>query len=156
MDKVIATILLIIAAVVGVGLVVNISLPAISRSSSAILSGAGKIDERIQTQISIIHATGDAIDNTKAHIWVMNIGAARITALDNCAIHFGREGIVTDFVYDAEGDDPPCWSYEPSGDWELMDTVKFTINNDAALSGTYLFKIATPNGVPDEHYFSIS
>lgn len=156
MDKVIATMLLIIAAVVGVGLVVNATLPAISRSTGAILGGAGKVDERIKTQINIVHATRDIV-NTKALVWVKNVGASRITAIENSDIIFGKEGLFSRLAYDATGASAPSWKYdvESGGEWEPEKTVKFTINYGSALSGTYFFKVVTPNGVSDEDYFSM-
>lgn len=158
MDKVIATILLIIAAVVGVGLVVGATLPAINRSTGAMLSGAGKVDERIKTQVSIAHATRHPTENTKALIWVKNVGASRITAIENSDIYFGQQGNFSRITYDATGASSPSWKYDVEGGGEWTPdgkTVKFTINYGSALSGTYFFKVVTPNGVSAEDYFSM-
>lgn len=122
MDKVIATILLIIAAVIGVGLVVNATIPAIHRSSGALLSGAGKVDERIKTDITIVnfapeldaegkwkntYGNGDA--NFDIFIWVTNSGTSRITAIDTCDIWFGREGSISRITYG--GVELPRWTH---------------------------------------------
>lgn len=155
MDKVIATALLIIAAVVGVGLVVNAALPAISRSSGAVLGGADKVDDRIKTQISIVHDTYDSA-NDDVIIWVKNVGASRISAIENSDLFFGQEA---SFARITQGAGVGEWSYavEGGGEWLPESTVKFTINYDGApAAGTYFFKIVTPNGVSDEGYLSIA
>lgn len=156
MDKVIATALLLIAAVVGVGLVVNAALPAISRSSGAMLSSASNVDDRIKTQISIVHDYYDS-DAEDVHVWVKNVGTSRITALENCDIFFGPE---TNYSRISYGTDVGEWSYEGADEWEIQGTKKFTINYDTGgggppPSGTCFFKIVTPNGISDEDYLSI-
>ena len=59
MDKVMATILLIIAAVIGVILVVNVTYPAIGRSSGALVAASQQLNERIKNDISIILSTSE-------------------------------------------------------------------------------------------------
>ena len=157
MDKVIATALLIIAAVIAVGLIVNAALPAIQRSTSAVLSGADRVDERIKTQISIVHGAYDSTE-FDVYIWVKNVGASSIDAIENCDLYFGPQG---DFSYinyggGAPGDGEWIYSVEDGTEWTPESTVKFTINRDAELApGTYYIKIITPNGVSAEDYIDI-
>lgn len=157
MDKVVASMLLIVAAVVAVGLVVNATLPAIDRGTGAMISGAGKVDERIKTQVRIIHDTRHATDNTKALIWVKNVGASRITAIERSDIFFGPEGNFSRIPYDATETISPSWKYdvEDGGEWEPTKTVRITIRYGAVLSGAYFFRITTPIGVSAEDFFSM-
>jgi hypothetical protein len=59
MDKVLSTILLVVAAVVCVVLVINAVYPAITSSSGALSSVSASMNERIKSQIKIINATGE-------------------------------------------------------------------------------------------------
>ncbi len=153
-DKVITTVLLTIAGVVAAMLFFGAVVPAIGRGSGAVVSVAGRIDERIKTQINILHEAYDS-DTYDVFIWVKNVGASRITAVEDCDIFFGPEGDYSRIPYNT-GD--PHWDYavEGGGEWKPGRTVKFTIDYSSALaSGTYFVKIATPNGVSDEDYFSV-
>lgn len=178
MDKIIATALLIIAAVVGVGLVVNATLPAIGRSSGAMISGADKVNDRIKTQISIVHFApeldqggdwkntyGNADGNFDVFFWVKNVGAANISAIETSDVYFGAEGSVARINYGGAG--LPRWSYSIEGGgaaWGPTTTVKFTIIYSTPgaspasplAAGNYYLKITTPNGIPDEYNYIVS
>ncbi len=156
------------------GLVVNATLPAIYRGSGAMLGGAEKVGERIKTDISIVqfapeldadgnweNAYGNGDANFDIFIWVKNVGASRIIAIDNCDIWFGKEGSISRITYG--GADFPRWSYEVEGggEWEPASTVKFTITYSLGVlspltSGSYRFKISTPNGIWKEYSYSVS
>ena len=57
MDKVLSTILLIIASLVCVVLAINVIYPATSISSSALSSISVQMGDRIKSQTAIVHAT---------------------------------------------------------------------------------------------------
>ena len=75
MDKVIVTLLLIIAGVVCSVVIMNAVLPAITGSTGAITDTASKISDRIKSQITIIEVSSDDAD---FYAWVKNIGSSRI------------------------------------------------------------------------------
>jgi len=170
MDKVISSILLIIASVVGVGLVINSTLPAISRASDAMSSSSAQVDTRIKTQIEIIHTVGELDGNGvwqdtnndgyfNVFIWVKNVGVARITEEEECDIFLGPEGDFSRIPYTGDaGGSYPQWNYQVENDteWRPGATVKFTISYSSALStGSYFTKVITPSGIVDEDYFSM-
>jgi archaellum component FlaG (FlaF/FlaG flagellin family) len=169
-DKVISSILLIIAAVVGVGLVLNSALPAISRASGAMSSSSDKVDTRIKTQIEIIHTVGELDENGvwqdtnldgyfNIFIWVKNVGATRITGEEECDIFLGEEGDFARIPYTGDaGLSYPQWDFQIENDteWRPGATVKFTVSYSSSLStGSYFTKVTTPNGIVDEDYFSM-
>jgi hypothetical protein len=150
-------------------LVFNAVYPAVNRSSSALVGAAAKIDDRIKSQIKIIHATGEldsggswqdtnSDGDFDAFVWVKNVGDSRILDLGQSDVFFGQEGDFSRIPYvDDAGGSFPYWDgqLENDSEWGPSATLKVTIHFSTTLSsGTYLVKMAIPNGVSDEHYFS--
>ena len=165
----ITTALLIIASVVASVIVVNSTFPAIVRSSGAIVRSSEAMDQRIETQISIVHATSeldsdgvwqdtDSDTYFDVWVWVKNVGPARIIGEDQMDVFIGKNGSLEriNYVDYAEGA-YPNWTYtlENGTEWTNTVTLKITIHYSAALTtGTYVVKLITPSGAYDEHYFS--
>ena len=169
MDETITSALLIIAAVVAAVLVVNATYPAIVRSSNAIVGISQRVDQRIETQVSAVYATGeldsagtwqDADSDTyfDVTVWVKNVGSSRILGTDQMDIFFGKAGDFSRIPYvDDAGGSFPSWSYliENGTEWTNTVTVKISIHYQSPLaSDTYLVKLITPSGAYDERYFS--
>ena len=112
MDKVITTTFLIIVSVVCAVLVFNAVYPAVIRSSDAMTSMTIRVDDRLKSQIEIIHATGSG---SNAFIWVKNVGSLRIIAIQSCDVFFGPEGNFARILHDDETEDLPYWEYEVEG-----------------------------------------
>ncbi len=170
MDKAITTILLTIAGVVSVMVIMNSIYPALGRSTSAVIDAAGTAGERIRSQLSIIHAAGEldtsgAWDDTNADgnfdvfIWVKNVGASRVVAIEQLDLFFGPEGDFKRYPFiDDVGGSFPHWTYQIENDteWGPKSTLRINLNFAAPLSqGTYLDKVVIPVGVSDEHFFSM-
>lgn len=167
MDKVISTMLLIIASVVGVGLVLSSALPAIGRAGGALSSSTDRVDTRIKSQVQIIHTVGELDGDGvwqdinsdgyfNVFVWVKNVGDSRITAVEECDIFFGQVGDFSRIPYG--GGSYPQWDYqvENGTEWQPGVTVKFTISYSSALSsGSYFIKVTIPCGIVDEDYFSM-
>ena len=151
MDKIMVTILLIVAGIVCSIVVLNAVYPAITGSSSAIVEAANKIDDRIKSNISIIEMTHSGSDT---YIWIKNTGIARIDGINTSDVFFGEEGNFDRIPYG--GPTAPYWEYEIENDerWNQSATLKITIHSDAAISGSYFFKIVIPNGLSDDRYYS--
>ena len=156
MDKAIVTILLLVAGVVCSLVVFNAVYPAINRGSAAIITMSSNIDDRIKSQIETVQVSGQTT-SSNVYVWVKNVGASRIVAIDRCDVFFALEGTFSRIPYG--GGSPPYWDYVIEGDdteWGPTATVKITIHlSSAPESGTYLVKVVIPNGVSDEHQFSI-
>jgi len=97
MDKVLSTVLLIVAAVVCVTLVINAVYPAIMSSTGAIGSASARMNERMRSQIEIIHAAGELDEDgvwqdTNSNnyfdlfVWVKNIGAEPVVDVERCDV----------------------------------------------------------------------
>ena len=161
MDKVITTTFLIIVSVICATLVFNAVYPAIVESSDAMNMMKGRVDDRLKSQIEIIHATGST-EESNAFVWVKNVGSLSIKAVESCDVIFGPE---SDFERIPHYDEPgrtgdPWWTYEVSGDdpyWYPTATLQITVTyGDLLPEGMYFVKVVIPNGVSDEDYFSAS
>jgi archaellum component FlaG (FlaF/FlaG flagellin family) len=168
LDKTITTVLLIIAGVVCSVFLFNSVYPMISRSSAAMVSMTDKIDDRMKTQINIVHAasTTNPPGGRTIFIWVKNIGSSRIVDMANSDIFLGLEGNFVRVQYEKNSDGSPAslpnWSFEIENDpgntteWKIGETLKMTVTYDVDPgTGTYFVKVIMPNGVEDEYYFSM-
>jgi len=156
LDKTIITALLIIAGVVSAVLLYNAVYPAIIQSSDALTGRQRRIDERLSSQIEIIHAVPWGVSDVKTvYVWVKNVGSSRVAAIESCDVFFGPEGNFSRIPYSA-GD--PHWTYQVENDtrWNPTVTLKITIDyaGETLTGGRYFVKVVLPNGVSDEYYFS--
>jgi hypothetical protein len=151
MDKIMVTLLLIVAGIVCSIVVLNAVYPAITGSSSAIIEAANKIDDRIKSNITIIEMTHEGSD---AYIWVKNTGVSRIDGISNSDVFFGIEGNFDRIPYG--GAITPYWEYEIENDerWNQSSTLKITVHASEPISGDYFFKVVIPNGLSDYKYYS--
>ena len=158
MDKAITTALLIVAGVICMIFVFNSVYPMINRSSSAMVSMADTIDERMKSRINIVHAANTA-NRTTVYLWVKNVGTSRIVSVDETDVFFGQEDDFSRIPYvDDAGGTYPRWTYtlENDTEWLTSATLKITItySSDPG-AGTYFAKVVIPNGISDEYFFSM-
>jgi archaellum component FlaF (FlaF/FlaG flagellin family) len=158
LDKTITTALLIIAGIVCSIFLFNSVYPMINRSSSAMVSMTEKIDDRMQSDVDVVHATSSASRQT-VYIWVKNVGSSRIVNVEESDIFLGPEGNFVRIPHvDYAGGALPSWDYEIENDteWGNGATIKVTVNfGSAQNTGTYFIKVVIPNGVSTEYYFSM-
>jgi archaellum component FlaF (FlaF/FlaG flagellin family) len=76
LDKTITTVLLIIAGVVCSVFLFNTVYPMINRSSAAMVSMSEKIDDRMKSQVDIVHAAASS-DKKTIYVWIKNVGSCR-------------------------------------------------------------------------------
>ena len=167
--------LLTIAGVIAAIAIMNAIYPAVTRSSSALTAASSTVDERIKTNIEIVHVVGELsststwVDTNSNNLfdffaWVKNVGDARVVAVDETDVFFGQPGGIERIPYtDDAGSSYPQWSYsiENGSDWSRAATIKLVVSFDDGCpscskpTGTYFIKVVTPNGVSNEHYFSM-
>lgn len=170
MDKVLSTVLLVVAAVVTVVLVINAVYPAIGLSNSALTSASAKAADMVKSRVNIIHATGELDSggtwqdtNSDGYfnifIWVKNTGTVTIEDMKSGDVFIGSPGSwmrVPHTEYASGG--YPNWSYvvENSSDWRQASTIQIKVDYASALpSGSYRVKIIIPNGISAEYDFSM-
>jgi archaellum component FlaG (FlaF/FlaG flagellin family) len=150
--------MLTIAAIVAIVAVANAVLPSVSRTSGALISASNTVEDRIASQIEIVHATGQDGD-PDADIWVKNTGAATIAGLERVDVFFGPDGDFQRIPQGTAGCTAPCWEYEVenSTTWEPTATLHITVHasTDLAAGTTYYVKIVTPLGIVDAKYFTV-
>ena len=150
--------MLTIAAIVSVVAVTNAVLPSVGRTTGALISTSSVVQDRIASQIEIVHATGQD-GNPDADVWVKNIGAATVDPVDRIDVFFGPSGDFQRIPYGGSGCTAPCWEYtiENATDFEPTATLEIIVHDTANLTAgqTYYVKVVTPNGVDDSKYFTI-
>lgn len=170
MDKTLTTTFMIIVSMITAVMVFNAVLPAVARSRDAMVSVRSRLDERIKSKITVIHATGELDQdglwqdtngngNFDVMLWVKNIGAVRVPAVNSLDLFFGPEGNFVRIPYkdDAAGSFPYWeWTLENDTKWNPSATLKITIRFTTTLSSDrYFLKVVLPNGVSTAYYFSM-
>ncbi len=152
---------MIVAGIVCSIFLFNSVYPMINRSSAAMVSMTDKIDERMKTQIDIVHAA-NTTDRKTVYIWIKNVGSTRIVDIENSDIFLGPEGNFVRIPHSSTASGTyPQWDYiiENGTEWGIGSTVKVTVSYDPSGpspdSRTYFIKIIIPNGIGSEYYFSM-
>ena len=122
MDKVLATTLLTMGAVVAAIMVVNTILPALGRSGSSVVSSSGAAASRLKTDVKVIHVSTDTT-STPAYIYVYvkNVGANNVLAIDQSDVFLETSttfdrlthtqvGLTTDCATKPESTDGQGWT----------------------------------------------
>lgn len=150
--------MLTIAAIVSIVAVINAVLPSVSRTSGALVSASGVVQDRISSQIDVIHATGQD-GNPAAQVWVKNIGASSIEPMSRVDVFFGPNDNFQRIPQGTAGCTAPCWEYafENSTLWDATATLHITVHAAANLATgtTYYIKVVTPNGIADSKFFTV-
>jgi archaellum component FlaG (FlaF/FlaG flagellin family) len=171
MDKVLSTILLMVAAVVCVTLVINAVYPAITSSTGALGSASARMNERIRSQVEIINAAGeldgdgdwqDTNSNSyfDVFVWMKNIGFESVVDVEHCDVFLSGNQTIWAWIPHADSADGtfPQWDYgiENGSEWSTATTLRIDISYESPLSsGEYDIRVLIPNGVSDDYFFSM-
>jgi hypothetical protein len=151
-------------------MVFNMVYPAVVRSGDSLVNMRTRIDDRLKSQVSIVHVTGEYGANGNwsdtngdgrfnAFVWVKNIGSTRISAVERMDLFFGPQGNFTHIPYvDQAGGSYPYWDWAVENDslWEPTATGRITIHySSSPARGRYFVKVVIPSGVADEMYFGL-
>ncbi len=117
--------------------------------------------EQLLTKVKIILATNTT--DTNVAIWVKNIGVNPIGFVDKVDVYFGQISQIQRIPYDADVAQPNLtWQYWNATDpdiptpvWQKMETFALNVTANLVKGATYHVTVSTPNGVTDEHIFSI-
>lgn len=139
--------------------VINAVLPAVSRTTGSLLASSDVVQDRIASQIEIVHATGEN-GNPDATVWVKNVGAARIAPIDRIDLFFGPTGEFQRVPFGTDSScAAPCWypTLENATEWTQTATLRISVKTtDNLTTGTtYYVKVVTPNGTLDSKYLTV-
>lgn len=139
--------------------VINAVLPAVSKTTGSLLASSDVVQDRIASQIEIVHAAGED-GNPDATIWVKNVGAAKIAPIDRIDLFFGPTGDFQRVPYGADSScSAPCWypTLENATEWTQTATLRVSVKTtDNLTTGTtYYVKVVTPNGTLDSKYLTV-
>lgn len=145
--------LLIVAGIVAASVLAGAVINKIGAFDSSFTMAANNQKNILLTKIKIIYATNSEDD--KADVWIKNIGASPVTNPETMDVFFGQIGQVQRIPYDTGT--TPTWNFtEPIDIWKKQETVEIEIFNDSTFpSNAYSVTVIAPNGVEDEHVFSI-
>ena len=108
--------------------VTNAVLPSVGRTTGALDLDIERGQDRIASQIEIVHATGQNA-NPDAEVWVKNIGASTITRSTAWTSSSGRAATSSASRTASAGCIAPCWEYsvenattfEPTATLQIID-----------------------------------
>jgi flagellar protein FlaG len=166
-DKVITSMMLIIASIVALIFVVNAILPTIQRTSNDIAVAGDVVGARLRSDVRIVEASG-VVDSDSVDVWVKNVGASTISSLDKIDVFFGPTDNFQRVAYDSAdtcpNPDPPpraqsCWQYvlENDTEWGPSATLGITIYLPSNLTAAtdYVVTVVLPNGITASKVFTL-
>jgi len=110
------------------------------------------------TKVKIILATNTT--NSHVTVWVKNVGVNPISSLGSMDVYFGQIDQIQRIQYDQATDViDGRWRFSPAAPtpvWQIMNTTAINITDSTIQKDvTYHVTVSTPNGVTDEHFFSL-
>ena len=152
--------ILIIASVVIATSIAGVVMSQVGVFESTFTATSESQKDIMLTKVKIVYATNTTDNNVS--IWVKNIGINPITDVDKLDVYYGEIDQVYNMAYDEGCLPSSClddrWDYDikPDPVWQIMDTFSLNITDDDLQKDvTYVVSVTTPNGVTDEHIFSL-
>ena len=160
MERAISAGLFLIAGVAAAMALINAVIPAVGKSSSALLVANAAASDRLRTDIEIVFASGNTTSN-EIIFWVKSVGSETIPAIKESDVFLTTPTTVGRIPHwDGTGGAPPdYWDYviENGTKWSQAITVKVTLHMVTAgvSAGIHELRMAVHNGVNAEKEFSI-
>ncbi len=159
MDKVLVTVLLVVAGIVSASIVVNTVVPAAQRVGGDVMSISSAVSDRIRTDARIIETAAVAGSST-VQVWIKNVGTATVPNPERMDVFFGPMGKFARIAPCSQtGNTPPCWSLAIENDtrWAPFATARLTIELSSALDSgyDYIVTVVLPSGLPISNTFSL-
>jgi archaellum component FlaG (FlaF/FlaG flagellin family) len=166
--------MLTIAGVAAAGAILNAVIPMVSRSSGAVSAAGAKVDDRLKTDLEVVHVVGeldssgvfqdtDGDGKFDIFVWVKNVGSTRVAAIEQSDVFLGKTGQFVRIPHETEVQAGvyPRWGHSIEGDsegtvWEPQETLKVSVTyNSTQSQGYYDVKVVAPIGVSDDYFFSM-
>lgn len=157
MEKTITTALLVIASIVATVALINAVIPAVGKSSGALLTANSDASDRIKTDIDIVFASGNTTGD-RITFWVKNVGSKTIKAIKESDIFLTTPSAITRVPHTGSASQDPRWDYVIEGgatSWGQAVTLKVTLYMDTGSTGLHKVTIAVYNAVQAEKEFSV-
>ena len=156
MEKAITTSLLVIAGIVATLALINAVIPAVGKSSGALLTANSDAADRIKTDVDIVFASGNSTGDVIT-FWAKNVGSASINPIGKSDIFLTTPSTISRIDYTGDVTSNPSWTFDIEGGgsaWIQSVTVKFTLTLASGTTGLHTVKLAVFNGVSTEKEFS--
>ncbi len=159
MDKVLITVLLVVAGLLASSIVVNTVLPSVQRAGGDVVAVSARVSERIRSDVRIVE-TAAAPNTAQVQVWAKNVGAVTIANPDRLDVFFGEVGAFQRIPPCAQtGGQPACWevAIENDTEWAPYATARITIYTAAPLQmgRDYVVTLVLPTGVVASTVFSL-
>ena len=160
MDKAITSGLLIIASVIAAMALINAVIPAMSKSSGALVDANSAAADRIRTDIEVIHVATDTSSGSEDQVivWVKNIGPNTIAPIESGDVFLTLPSTVKRLSHGSSSGSE-YWDYvvENGTDWTQTVTVKMTLHldNGSVTAGSYNVLVNVYNSVNASKDFSV-
>ena len=128
--------MLTIGGVAAPGAILHAIFPVVGRSTNAVVSASATVDDRLKSDISIVHIIGEldsggSFDDTNGNgkfdifMWVKNVGETRIQSVDQTDLFLGMTGNFTRIPHETEvgSDVYPRWNFILAHDTEWGPTA---------------------------------
>ena len=162
MDKIIATVFLVVGAVIGSLMLISGLLPSIGQSVDSLRETHITVAEQINSDINIILAVQDPDNSDSLIVWVKNVGGTTIENIENTDMFLTTPQGVQFLSYGTDSADN-TWSYclegptqcSSSPSWKPSVTMKATITMNGLVSGDYNILLVLPVGIQDHKDFTV-
>ena len=164
-----------IAGILSAVAVFNAIYPAVTRSTGAVSAASARVENRLKTDIEVIHAvaeldSGGSFQDTNGNgkfdfiVWVKNVGDTEIDAEAESDVFLGPPGSFTRIPHESDVESTvfPRWSFSVENGtlWGPRATLRITVTYDSPpdappAAGNYDVKVIISNGISDEIFFSI-
>ncbi len=149
--------ILIIASVVIATSIAGVVMNQVGVFQSTFTATTENQKDIMLTKVKIVYLT-NTTDN-HVSVWIKNIGINTITGANNTDVYFGEINQVTNIVHNPKQQNNNNWMWDgplPQPIWQISETHSINITDADLTPGvTYQVTITTPNGVTDEHIFSV-
>ncbi len=149
--------ILIIASVVIATSIAGVVMNQVGVFQSTFTATTENQKDIMLTKVKIVYVT-NTTDN-HVNVWIKNIGINPIVNANNTDVYFGEIGQVQNIVHNPKQQNNNNWMWDgplPQPIWQISETHSINITDADLTPGvTYQVTITTPNGVTDEHIFSV-
>ena len=122
MEKAITTSLLVIAGIVGTLALINAVIPAVGKSSGALLTANSDAADRIKTDIDIVFVSGNSTGDVIT-FWAKNVGSTSIKPISKSDIFLNTPSTISRIDYTGDVTSNPSWTFDIEGGGERLDRV---------------------------------